>query len=157
MAPFQAFHTADRPIVVAVSSQAHWRGFCSALGHSEWLQDSRFADGNARRLHLEALEAVIAPVLRRATADVWLARLSEAQVPSGPLRTVGEVASDPDLNDRGMFCEVDFDGVPVRVVGSPLRIDGLRRTARRVPALDADGEEGRAGCAASGERGGEVR
>lgn len=139
MAPFQAFATADRPIVVAVSSDAHWSSFCRVLGHPEWADDARFAHSVGRIRHLEALEALIAPVLRADGADAWLERLSGAQVPAGPIRAVSEVAGDPALAERGLFATVDYDGVPFRVVASPLLADGGRYTAQRVPALGADG------------------
>jgi CoA:oxalate CoA-transferase len=138
MAPFQAFSTADRPLVVAVSSDAHWRGFCRALGHPEWAEDGRFQTSGERIQNLPALEAMVAPVLRADGADAWLERLSRAQVPCGPIRAVSEVAADPALGERGLFASVDYDGVPFRVVASPLLADGERPAAARVPALGAD-------------------
>jgi crotonobetainyl-CoA:carnitine CoA-transferase CaiB-like acyl-CoA transferase len=46
------------------------------------------------------------------------------------------------LNERELFVEVDYGGVPFRVVGSPLRF-GRKRPAAvpKVPELGADTEE----------------
>lgn len=143
MAPFAAYDTADRAIVIAVSSTAHWSSLCRCLGHPEWAEDARFHDGNSRRENLASLDALLLPVLRARNAATWLDRLQKLGVPCGLVRSVSETAADPDLEARGMFTTVDYAGSPFRVVASPLVIDGVRHTASSVPSV-GDAQEWRA-------------
>ena len=53
--PYQLFATADSWMVLAVGNDGQWRRFCTAVGHSEWANDERFADNPSRVRHRDAL------------------------------------------------------------------------------------------------------
>jgi len=66
-------------------------------------------------------------LLRKAFAgdarDVWLARLREAGVPAGAVRTISEALNSEEVVGRRMVVEVDHPTAGrLRVPGSPLKL-----------------------------------
>ncbi|HEX6400383.1 MAG TPA: CoA transferase, partial [Actinomycetota bacterium] len=53
--PYQAFHAADRPFIVAAGNDRLFRRTCEVLGHPEWADEPRFATNEARVRHREDL------------------------------------------------------------------------------------------------------
>jgi CoA:oxalate CoA-transferase len=125
IAPFQAFATADVPIVVAAGNEALWKKLCNVLDCPELAGDPLLIDNATRAKNLDYLEERLTESFRRQPAAHWLARLAEAGIPSGPIRSIADVAHDPQLDARGMLHRMHpgEDG-GFLTAGSPLRIDG---------------------------------
>ncbi len=104
--PFEAFATRTAPIVIAVSNDAQWRRFCDASGRDDLAADLRFATNQSRTAHYEALRAELVKTFAAHSAEAWLEMLSRADVPCGPIQTVGEAVEDPQITARGMIAEV---------------------------------------------------
>lgn len=132
--PFQVFPTRDDWIVVACPKQKFWLLLCDALGRSELASDRRFADFGARDANRDALLGVLEAEFRTRGAADWLAVLSAAGVPCGPVNDVSEALGDPQLLARDGIVELDHPrfGV-VRELASPLRVGAERLQARRAP------------------------
>ena len=82
--PFQAFETADDPLVVCCDTERQWQALCGALGTPELAADPRFRDGTLRTRHHAELEPILARFFCGRNRAEWLARLEAADVPSGP-------------------------------------------------------------------------
>ena len=100
--PYQVFAAADGHIVVAVGNDGQFRQLVTVLG-APALADNPLSATNEARV---ANRAVLVPELARliapfARADL-LARLEKANVPAGPINTVGEVFADPQVVHRAM-------------------------------------------------------
>lgn len=126
-APYQAFRTRDRWIVIGGANQTNWMRLCEVLGHPEWTADPRFQDNSARMTHREALVAGIEAVLSEHDAAHWLAALDAAGVPAGPVQNVGEALSHPQTLAREMVVDLPHPaggqtpalGVPVKFSATP--------------------------------------
>jgi crotonobetainyl-CoA:carnitine CoA-transferase CaiB-like acyl-CoA transferase len=90
IAPYEVFETADRPLVVAVGTDGQFRAFAAALGMPELADDPRFTLNTSRVAHRDALAAVITERLGRHGAEQWFARMSEHDVPAGPINTIDQ-------------------------------------------------------------------
>ncbi|MGE5194308.1 MAG: CaiB/BaiF CoA transferase family protein [Deltaproteobacteria bacterium] len=125
IAPFQSYATADVPIVVAVGNEPLWKKLCDVLGCPELADDRLFIDNAARSRNVDRLERELLERLRTQPAAWWLARLAEAGIPSGPIRSIADVVHDPQLAARGMLHRMHSaeDG-GFLTAGSPLRLDG---------------------------------
>lgn len=124
LVPYQLFDCSDRPIVLAVGSDAQWRACAHALGLSELANDDRLA-GNAGRVeHRAQVVEMIAARLRQRSADAWMAELNAVGVPCGLVKSVFDALSDTDAT--ALF------GVPPSVPGT-LRLPP--------PHLDEHGDE----------------
>jgi crotonobetainyl-CoA:carnitine CoA-transferase CaiB-like acyl-CoA transferase len=98
LVPYELFEASDRPLVIAVGSDAQFAAMTRALG-LDLLDDRRF-DTNAGRLahRVEVVSAIRARVAARRASE-WVSLLEEAGVPCGVVRTVlealGDVAASP--------------------------------------------------------------
>src|SRR5947209_3026332 len=123
--PFQAFETADGWITVACAKQKFWELLCQALGRDELTHDSRFGDFAARNRNRDELLPILREDFRSQPTAHWLAVLSRAGVPHGPVYEVPEALEDRQAQARGDVVELEHPGLgTVRQVASPLRLSG---------------------------------
>jgi crotonobetainyl-CoA:carnitine CoA-transferase CaiB-like acyl-CoA transferase len=139
--PYETFDAADRPLAVAVGNDRLFQRLCAVLGLGELAADERFATNSARVAHADALAARLGPVFATRPAAEWIAELSAAAVPAGPINDVAEAFSYAE--SLGMEPVTETDGYPLP--SPPLRIDGERpEVTKPPPKLDEHGEEIRA-------------
>jgi len=136
--PYQAFETADGPLVVAVFTDTFWPPFCRALGREAWANDPSLARAADRRARADALLPAIEATLLDAPRAVWLERFHREGVPAEPIQSVAEVCADPQVLARRMVQRLEHPRAgTVHVVASPLTaLEG--RTSPAPPVLDAD-------------------
>ena len=124
--PFQCFATADGYLVLAAGNDPQWLRFCEAAGREDWANDPRFATNPSRVEHRSVLVPQIESLmLARSTAD-WIAALTSADVPHGPVLDLPAVFSHPQVKAREMIAEAPGDGAdpPIDLVASPMRMQG---------------------------------
>jgi crotonobetainyl-CoA:carnitine CoA-transferase CaiB-like acyl-CoA transferase len=86
--PYQAFHAADQPIVIAVGSDSQWAALVRVLGLDDFAAD-RSLDRNPGRLAArERVVLRIEEVIRTGPAAHWMSLLEKAGVPSGVVKSV---------------------------------------------------------------------
>jgi crotonobetainyl-CoA:carnitine CoA-transferase CaiB-like acyl-CoA transferase len=136
IAPYQAFATADGFVMVAVGNDGLWRRFASALQRDDLEADERFQTNPSRVAHRDALIPLIEVTMLSRTTDEWVRVLDGAGVPVGPIQTVDQALSDPQVIARGMVAEVQHPTVgPMRVVGCPIRLTRTPASVRTAPPL----------------------
>jgi len=141
VAPVQTFPTADGWVFVMCMSDKFWLELLAALELGELATDVRFASGNVRHAHRRELTAALDPAFRRRTTAEWLARLSGV-LPIGPVYDVAQALDSPFAAASGMIqtvphpCKDDL-----RVLTSPIKVNGERATLAAAPALGEGNEE----------------
>ena len=134
IAPYGAYEVADGMIIVAVGSEGLWRRFAPLVAVDP--DDPRFATNGDRVSNIGDLDAAMAPALRAATVDTWIARLDDAGIPAGRVRSLDEVYANPQLEHLGMIDEVDHPTLgTLRLPGSPVRYSRSTRDEPRPPPL----------------------
>ena len=68
--------------------------------------DPRFAKASDRVRNREVLVPLVKAIVKERSRDEWLKRLDKAGVPSGAIRSVGEVCDGELLKARGMVAEM---------------------------------------------------
>ncbi len=140
--PYQDFPTATGPIALAVGNDHQFGIFARLVGHPEWPEDARFATSAARSANRELLVPMVEAVLKSRPAEEWLALLSEAQVPAGPIATVRQALESGQSQARGLVVEQAHPTLgTVRTVAQPLSLTATPPSYRRPPP--AVGEHGR--------------
>lgn len=130
---YQTFDTKDRPITLALGNDGLFKRFWQAVGQPEIGDDPRYAT-NAERCALRAeLVSEIQKVLLTQPRDYWLKLFVEHKVPAGPVNSVDEVASDPELIARGLFYTAQHDGRRIPQVGLGIGIDDNNASYRSAP------------------------
>lgn len=133
-APYEAFPTADRWIVVGGANQANWTRLCELLEAPALASDPRFATNADRMRNLAELRAILADLFRRRSSADWLARLDAAGVPAGPVLGIDAMLGDPQTRARGMVVELDHPTLGrIRTLGCPIKVEGLLTGPHRAP------------------------
>ena len=149
IAPYGLFHCRNGSVQIAVGSEGLWQRFCAAFGidpATEGLATNR--DRAARRAQVvELIESVFASW----DAEPLLARLAEAGIPAGKVRTLDEVYAWEQTKSQGLLVDVKHATLgTVTLPGPPLRFfagDGkevTRRDHAAPPTLDEHGDDIRA-------------
>jgi glutaryl-CoA transferase len=121
--PYQSFATKDGHIVIAVGNDAQFRRLCAAAGRAELADDARFATNAGRVRNRDALLPMLARSIAMRTSRDWIEALEAANVPCGPINSLGEVFADPQVIDRGMRVDARRAGSgTVPLVRSPIRL-----------------------------------
>lgn len=130
----------DAWVTITVRSDEEWTHFCKALGHPEWVSDSRFATGSARRTHHDELDHLIAAWTGAHTDYEAMHLLQAAGVPAGAVLRGKTLPGDPHLKARNYFIAAEndpsiiFPGMFARLSKTPGRL------FRRGPDLGQDNE-----------------
>ena len=98
LVPYQLFDAADRPIVIAVGSDAQWRNCALALGLDDLVNDASLASNAARLANRDRIVAAMGARISAKPAAHWLTTLAHAGVPSGVVRSVLEALHDVDAS-----------------------------------------------------------
>jgi crotonobetainyl-CoA:carnitine CoA-transferase CaiB-like acyl-CoA transferase len=140
MAPVQTFPTADGWLFVMCMSDRFWLALLKALDLEALAGEARFADGNTRHGHRRELTAALDPAFRRRTTAEWLARLSGV-LPVGPVYDVAQALDSPFVARSGMIQTVPHpEKSDLRVLTSPIKVNGERAVLTAAPVLGADNE-----------------
>ena len=93
----------DRYITIGAAEQHFFRRLCEVVGRPEWLDDARFATWQSRNAHGAELQLDLAAAFRQRDSEEWIALLSAADVPAGPVHAMADVLKDEQYVARGMF------------------------------------------------------
>jgi formyl-CoA transferase len=128
LAPYQIFQTADRPICIAAGNDRLFVKLARVMGHPEWCDDPRFADGRKRAANRLALVEVMQPVLSTKSRQDWLGIIGEAGVPAAPVNNLAELAETDQLREMDLMRSLP--GSDLRIVGLPVSFDRQRPVPR---------------------------
>jgi formyl-CoA transferase len=121
--PYQAVRASDGHFVIGATTPPNWTAFCGALGLERLERDPRFDDATKRRQNARELIPLIEEVTAARPAAHWLERLRAAGVPCGEIADYGEVFTDPHLEARRFFVDLEHPRLgTVRALGTPLRL-----------------------------------
>jgi CoA:oxalate CoA-transferase len=123
--PAQIFATSDGWLAVFITHDDFWRRFAQELGHPHWASDPRSATMRARRENRDDVLAAIAQVLAQHTTAHWNARLAPLGVVVAGVETMEQALASEQTRARSMVAEISTEAGPLRVVGNPIRIDGV--------------------------------
>jgi len=115
--PYQVFEAADGHVVVAVGNDAQFRRLLAVLGVAErpsW-------ETNALRLaNRSELLGVFEPLIRAWKRDDFVAAMTAADIPGGPVNGVGEALAAMEVAYPGWI--TTLDGMPLPA--SPIHMNG---------------------------------
>ncbi|MCV7251880.1 CoA transferase [Mycolicibacterium fluoranthenivorans] len=106
IAPSNIYQSANGSwVVIAANQDTVFRRLCEAMGRPELATDGRFVNHVARGRNQDELDKIIGDwAAERQPAEI-IETLSQAGVISGPINTVAEVVTDPQLQARGMIAD----------------------------------------------------
>ncbi|MDH3582018.1 MAG: CoA transferase, partial [Hyphomicrobiales bacterium] len=124
ISPYQAFRTSDGELVIGGGNDNLFRKLCAVLGHTEWVDDARFANNGLRVENKPDLIALIEGVTCAKTAAEWADLLDAAGVPNAPVQTIDQVAAHPQTAALDILRSEPNSGQ--QFFGLPLSFEGRR-------------------------------
>lgn len=153
--PFNVYRCVDSDsyVYIGAALDSHWLKLLQIMDRQDLEDDTRFADLNLRLEHRELVDQLVAEWCCKQPLHSVLERLAEAGIPVAPINDYPTATTDPHVQARDMFQDVELsDG---RVVPLLAPATKFSRTPVRIrsaaPALGADNE---ALLRELGERGG---
>jgi crotonobetainyl-CoA:carnitine CoA-transferase CaiB-like acyl-CoA transferase len=122
--PYKVMPCADGYFILAVGNDGQFRRFCDFAGCPELAQDPRFRTNSDRLSHREALYALLPEITRQRTQKFWVEGLAKVAVPAGPVNTLDQVFSDPQVLAREMKISMPYPGSAagkVDLIGNPIK------------------------------------
>lgn len=108
IAPYQSFKAGDgKYILVACGNDRLWAMLTEAMGLEELSDDPRFTTNELRVKHLKELVPLLDGRFGDKPRDEWLLILRDIGFPCGPVYTMDEMFSDPQVLSRGMLVEME--------------------------------------------------
>ena len=138
IAPTNAYRCADGGYaLIAGNGDSIFKRLMQCIGRPDLAQDPDLASNTGRVKRVDELDAAIGAWTAGRSVDEALAALEQAQVPSGKIYTVADIAADPHYAARGMLQSVQMDdgsdlSVPGFVPKLSLTPGGHRRNAPRL-------------------------
>ena len=134
--PYKVFETEDGYVILGVGNDAQYQRWCTFAGADELAADPRFTTNRLRVENREALYALMPPYMKAKTSKAWIDGLAAVGVPCSPVKNIGEVFEDPQVQHRDMRIEMPHplsaDG-KVPLIGNPIKLSKTPVAYDRAP------------------------
>jgi crotonobetainyl-CoA:carnitine CoA-transferase CaiB-like acyl-CoA transferase len=140
-AVYDPFKTSDgKTVFVGITSDNHWRAFCTGFGVEHMLSDPELQSNPQRAQRRAKIMPVVTEKFAAETFESLCAKLEKLNIPFGPLATPGDLFEDRHLNEGGRMLELVLPtGTRTKIPGTPLDMDGRKPAIRmQPPAMGQD-------------------
>ena len=122
-APYQALRARDGYFTVGAGNDKLFAALSGAIGRPDLPAEARYCSRVERLANRAALIAEIEKVTATESSAVWLRRLDEAGVPSGPINNYAEALADPQTLARDMVVDLIHPGAgAIKALGVPVKL-----------------------------------
>ena len=130
--PTSVFPTKDGFINIATAGEELWHRLADALGKPGLKTDKDYATAAARRKNRDKLNALIGGVTSTKSSAEWVALLTKAGVPSGPINKMDEVFADPQVKHLNVARKVKHPRLgEIELVGQAVNLSRTPWALRR--------------------------
>jgi formyl-CoA transferase len=141
IAPTNAYRCADGGYaLIAGNGDSIFKRLMLCMGRADLAEDPTLADNTGRVQRVQELDAAIGAWTQTLNVQDVLQALEQANVPSGKIYTVADIAADPHYAARGMLQQVTMaDGTALAVPGFVPKLSATPASHRRdAPTLGQD-------------------
>jgi crotonobetainyl-CoA:carnitine CoA-transferase CaiB-like acyl-CoA transferase len=132
--PYQVFPVADGHIIIATGNDSQFANLCVVLGEPKIAEEPSYRANSDRLGNRDQLIARLSALTVRWRRGDLLERLEAVGVPAGPINSLDQVFSDPQVIHRGMRIErpsAAAKGGKIPGVRTPVIIGGRPMAAER--------------------------
>lgn len=131
ISPYEVVPTSDGYLILAVGNDSQFQKLCSILGLDEMALHPDFSTNRARVARRNLVHERISERTVRISRDELLDQCNQAGVPAGPINSIGEMFSNPQIQARDLQLQLDdghgnsIPGVatPIKLSKTPLRYE----------------------------------
>jgi glutaryl-CoA transferase len=132
--PYQTFAVRDGSVIIAVGNDLQFARLCDFLGLAPLAKHEKFATNAARVSNREELIQQLSANLAQRGREEVLRAMEERGIPAGPINTLVDVFSDPQVIYRGMRVDVPTNaGGTVPSVRTPIVFSDAELALRPMP------------------------
>ena len=135
--PYQCFKTKDGEfITIAIGNDKLFRTFSKTIGLETLADDPRFSSNAQRVANRHELIPLLERIFQRKTREEWLRILTEAKLPAGPVYSIAEIFSDPQVKQREMQVNITHPKAgEIGQIGIPMKFSETTPEIRDPPPL----------------------
>eukprot|EP00164_Ancoracysta_twista_P003474 GFYU01004635.1.p1 GENE.GFYU01004635.1~~GFYU01004635.1.p1 ORF type:complete len:461 (+),score=81.43 GFYU01004635.1:71-1453(+) len=134
--PYQAFETSDGHVIVGAGNDAQFVGMCKAMGVPELSSNDKFKTNPDRVANQDELLGILKTMFKAQPTATWLDRLEGHGFPFGPINTMEQVFSDPQVLHRQMVQTIQHPTAGnLKLIGMPVKYSDTSPTLRLPPPL----------------------
>ncbi|MCK1679370.1 CoA transferase [Bradyrhizobium sp. 147] len=120
--PIGIYETKMGWLGVTTITPAQWRAFCDMLGLPQLRDDPALVLGADRLNHMEEIERLVIPRLRRRTAQQWFAEGLKRKIPIVPVPDISALLQDQEKIERGAIVPILLGQERALTAGSMQRL-----------------------------------
>ena len=144
-APYDAFRAKDGWVFIGTGTSRQWESLCKITGKEELINDHRFRSmkGRCRPESIRFFSEWLGKWVAEKTVNGLVEQLNAAGIPCGPVNTIPQAFSDPQIRARKMIVEFDRPGIgKIPLVGIPVKLSETPGEIRTLdPAIGEHNEE----------------
>ncbi|MCL4118860.1 UNVERIFIED_CONTAM: hypothetical protein GTU68_058871 [Idotea baltica] len=134
--PYQAFKTKDGYMTVGAGHERHFQNLCEVLNLPRLLEDERYKTNALRVQNRVSLISTLNNCFVNKTNEEWLILFDGASFPYGPINTLKEAFSDPQVLHNEMIKDVQHPTAGnIKIVGPAVKYSEISNTIRSSPPL----------------------
>ena len=135
--PYQCFETSEGQfITLAVGNDKLFQNLCKATRRESLAEDQRFSTNPNRVINRGQLIPILEEVFKQKPRDEWLRILTKEGVPAGPVYSMREVFSDPQILQRDMMVRIKHPTAgEINQIGIPMKFSSTNPDIRSPPPL----------------------
>jgi CoA:oxalate CoA-transferase len=126
-------------LMIAPLAAHMWPWVCKALELDDLAADPELSTRAGRIKQRAMVKARMQEAFEKRPLAQWLERMRAAGVPASGINDFAQVIADPQIAHRKLVANVHYDGVPTRLIGSPMKFDGVTQHYIDPPVLGAHG------------------
>lgn len=136
-APSDAYRTKDGWIVISAVGNEMFARWARLVGRPEFIGDPRFANDQLRADNRGPITVAMEAWLASRTTEEAIQELEKARIPAGPVLSLEQVLSDPQVQARGLLEYVEHPDAakPVPLANTAVQLSATPPSIRRRAAL----------------------
>ena len=136
---YQYYATRDGTVLLMATETRFWENFCRAIGRTDLFERWPGHPPADHDYGNDALRGELCTIFATRTTAEWVDLFNAHDVAGAPVHDARSASADPHFAARDLWIDPVVHGV--RLLGSPLRVDGRMAVSdRAAPGADADRE-----------------
>ena len=131
-----AYPTSDGWLFITAASDAMWPRVCKAIDKLDWLNDPRFTTRETRGENVSIIESELASFFITKSAQEAVEHLSKYSIPSAPVNTTQQAATDQHVSEREIMVEIpDKVSGTIHVTGKMIKFSRTPMVVGQTPSI----------------------